>query len=84
MPFSLYEVKVGVYNNKGEGPFSPVTTVFSAEEGMETVWFVFSVNLVNALWLQINFFQRVMTEATVRFTVQVININQADLKYEAQ
>lgn len=32
-PFSLYEVKVGVYNNRGEGPFSPVTTVFSAEEG---------------------------------------------------
>ncbi|XP_032989135.1 contactin-3 isoform X4 [Rhinolophus ferrumequinum] len=32
VPFSLYEVKVGVYNNKGEGPFSPVTTVFSAEE----------------------------------------------------
>lgn len=33
MPFSPYEVKVGVYNNRGEGPFSPVTTVFSAEEG---------------------------------------------------
>ncbi|EDL91459.1 rCG56294, isoform CRA_b [Rattus norvegicus] len=32
VPFSPYEVKVGVYNNKGEGPFSPVTTVFSAEE----------------------------------------------------
>uniref|UniRef100_A0A4X1V952 Contactin 3 n=1 Tax=Sus scrofa TaxID=9823 RepID=A0A4X1V952_PIG len=32
LPFSLYEVKVGVYNNKGEGPFSPVTAVFSAEE----------------------------------------------------
>ncbi|ELK15188.1 Contactin-3 [Pteropus alecto] len=32
VPFSLYEVKVGVYNNRGEGPFSPVTTVFSAEE----------------------------------------------------
>lgn len=32
-PFSPYEVKVGVYNNQGEGPFSPVTTVFSAEEG---------------------------------------------------
>uniref|UniRef100_A0A8D1U2D9 Contactin 3 n=1 Tax=Sus scrofa TaxID=9823 RepID=A0A8D1U2D9_PIG len=30
LPFSLYEVKVGVYNNKGEGPFSPVTAVFSA------------------------------------------------------
>ncbi|XP_020863232.1 contactin-3 [Phascolarctos cinereus] len=32
LSFSPYEVKVGVYNNKGEGPFSPVTTVFSAEE----------------------------------------------------
>ncbi|XP_036287989.1 contactin-3 isoform X1 [Pipistrellus kuhlii] len=32
VPFAPYEVKVGVYNNKGEGPFSPVATVFSAEE----------------------------------------------------
>ncbi|XP_054832379.1 contactin-3 [Eublepharis macularius] len=32
LPFSPYEVKVGVYNNKGEGPFSPVVRVFSAEE----------------------------------------------------
>ncbi|XP_069499634.1 contactin-3-like [Ambystoma mexicanum] len=32
LPFSPYEVKVGVYNNKGEGPFSPVATVYSAEE----------------------------------------------------
>ena len=32
-PFSAYQVKVGVYNNKGEGPFSPVTTIHSAEEG---------------------------------------------------
>ncbi|KAM9227135.1 contactin-4 [Leptosomus discolor] len=31
-PFSPYEVRVGVYNNKGEGPFSPVTVVYSAEE----------------------------------------------------
>ncbi|XP_034446768.1 contactin-4 isoform X1 [Hippoglossus hippoglossus] len=31
-PFSAYQVKVGVYNNKGEGPFSPVTTIHSAEE----------------------------------------------------
>ncbi|GAA6233343.1 contactin-4-like isoform X1 [Lates japonicus] len=31
-PFSPYQVKVGVYNNKGEGPFSPVTTIHSAEE----------------------------------------------------
>uniref|UniRef100_A0A8C5UA93 Contactin-3 n=1 Tax=Malurus cyaneus samueli TaxID=2593467 RepID=A0A8C5UA93_9PASS len=32
LPFSPYEVKVGVYNNKGEGPFSAISTVFSAEE----------------------------------------------------
>lgn len=35
-PFSPYQVKVGVYNNKGEGPFSPVTTIYSAEEGMHS------------------------------------------------
>ncbi|XP_058844671.1 contactin-4-like isoform X1 [Acipenser ruthenus] len=31
-PFSPYEVKVGVYNNKGEGPFGPLVTIYSAEE----------------------------------------------------
>lgn len=32
-PLSLFEVRVGVYNIIGEGPFSQVTTVYSAEEG---------------------------------------------------
>lgn len=32
-PFSPFQVKVGVYNNKGEGPFGPTVTVYSAEEG---------------------------------------------------
>uniref|UniRef100_G1PJD7 Contactin 3 n=1 Tax=Myotis lucifugus TaxID=59463 RepID=G1PJD7_MYOLU len=36
VPFAPYQVKVGVYNNKGEGPFSPVATVFSAEEAEPT------------------------------------------------
>ncbi|KAL2091478.1 hypothetical protein ACEWY4_013741 [Coilia grayii] len=31
-PFSPFQVKVGVYNNKGEGPFGPTVTVYSAEE----------------------------------------------------
>ncbi|KAI1890979.1 hypothetical protein AGOR_G00159150 [Albula goreensis] len=31
-PFSPYEVKVGVYNNKGEGPFGSIKTIYSAEE----------------------------------------------------
>lgn len=32
-PFSPFEVKVGAFNNRGEGPFSSIVTVFSAEEG---------------------------------------------------
>lgn len=35
-PFSPFHVKVGVYNNEGEGPFGPVTTIYSAEEGMSS------------------------------------------------
>lgn len=31
--FSPFDVKVGAYNNRGEGPFSSIATVFSAEEG---------------------------------------------------
>lgn len=33
-PFSPFQVKVGVYNNLGEGPFGPVITIYSAEEGV--------------------------------------------------
>lgn len=32
-PLTLFEVKVGVYNSRGEGPFSRAVRVFSAEEG---------------------------------------------------
>ncbi|NP_001073520.1 contactin-4 precursor [Danio rerio] len=32
LPFSPFQVKVGAYNNKGEGPFGPVITIYSAEE----------------------------------------------------
>ncbi|XP_066519522.1 contactin-3 [Hoplias malabaricus] len=31
-PFSPFEVKVGAFNKRGEGPFSSIATVFSAEE----------------------------------------------------
>uniref|UniRef100_A0AAQ6IU52 Contactin 3b n=1 Tax=Anabas testudineus TaxID=64144 RepID=A0AAQ6IU52_ANATE len=33
-PFAPFDVKVGAYNNRGEGPFSSIATVYSAEEGM--------------------------------------------------
>uniref|UniRef100_A0A7N8Y7F1 Contactin 3b n=1 Tax=Mastacembelus armatus TaxID=205130 RepID=A0A7N8Y7F1_9TELE len=31
-PFSPFDVKVGAYNNRGEGPFSSIASVYSAEE----------------------------------------------------
>ncbi|XP_016314009.1 contactin-3-like [Sinocyclocheilus anshuiensis] len=31
-PFSPFNIKVGAFNNRGEGPFSSIATVFSAEE----------------------------------------------------
>uniref|UniRef100_A0AAQ6II06 Contactin 3b n=1 Tax=Anabas testudineus TaxID=64144 RepID=A0AAQ6II06_ANATE len=31
-PFAPFDVKVGAYNNRGEGPFSSIATVYSAEE----------------------------------------------------
>uniref|UniRef100_A0A8C8E0K5 Contactin 3b n=1 Tax=Oryzias sinensis TaxID=183150 RepID=A0A8C8E0K5_9TELE len=31
-PFSPFDIKVGAYNNRGEGPFSTITTVYSAED----------------------------------------------------
>lgn len=32
-PFSPFHVKVGTYNSKGQGPFSAVVTIYSAEIG---------------------------------------------------
>uniref|UniRef100_A0A8C6Q6V0 Contactin 3 n=1 Tax=Nothobranchius furzeri TaxID=105023 RepID=A0A8C6Q6V0_NOTFU len=39
-PFSPFHVKVGTYNSKGQGPFSPVVTIYSAETGEDArrVW----------------------------------------------
>uniref|UniRef100_A0AAR2K3A3 Contactin 4 n=1 Tax=Pygocentrus nattereri TaxID=42514 RepID=A0AAR2K3A3_PYGNA len=34
-PLSRFEVKVGVYNSMGEGPFNPEVIVYSAEEGRD-------------------------------------------------
>lgn len=38
-PFSPFHVKVGTYNSKGQGPFSPVVTIYSAEIGKERTFF---------------------------------------------
>lgn len=45
-PFSPFHVKVGTYNSKGQGPFSSVVTIYSAEIGKcftkEVVFFFYS------------------------------------------
>ncbi|KAM9592446.1 contactin-3 [Trichechus inunguis] len=54
MPFSRYEVKVGVYNNKGEGPFSPVTAIFSAEEEPTIAPFQVSANSLSSSEIEVS------------------------------
>lgn len=34
-PYSPFEVKIKAYNRRGEGPFSQIVVVHSAEEGKE-------------------------------------------------
>lgn len=36
-PYSPFEVKIKAYNRRGEGPFSQIAVVHSAEEG-ESLW----------------------------------------------
>ncbi|KAA0712791.1 Contactin-3 Brain-derived immunoglobulin superfamily protein 1 [Triplophysa tibetana] len=43
-PFSPFNVKVGAFNNRGEGPFSSITTVFSAEEGTDGFIYIITHN----------------------------------------
>uniref|UniRef100_A0A8B9H6I1 Contactin 4 n=1 Tax=Astyanax mexicanus TaxID=7994 RepID=A0A8B9H6I1_ASTMX len=49
-PLSRFEVKVGVYNSMGEGPFSPEVIVYSAEEGEER--FMLGLSAVLCVGLQ--------------------------------
>lgn len=37
-PYTPFEVKIKAYNRKGEGPFSQIAVVHSAEEGEELHW----------------------------------------------
>lgn len=45
-PLSQFEVKVGVYNSMGEGPFSLAVTVLSAEEGVCVVTLTTDITLI--------------------------------------
>ncbi|XP_068610184.1 contactin-4-like [Brachionichthys hirsutus] len=52
-PSSPYQVKIRVYNNRGEGPFSPVTTIYSAEEEPSRAPGRLSVRSVSASELEV-------------------------------
>lgn len=44
-PLTPFEVKVGVYNNKGDGPFSQIVVICSAEGGQCLYPFILYVNI---------------------------------------
>lgn len=39
-PYSPFEVKIKAYNRRGEGPFSQIAVVYSAEEGESLCWLI--------------------------------------------
>jgi receptor-type tyrosine-protein phosphatase gamma len=45
-PLTPFEVKVGVYNNKGDGPFSQIVVICSAEGGQCLYPSLLYVNIV--------------------------------------
>ncbi|XP_016399680.1 contactin-5-like [Sinocyclocheilus rhinocerous] len=58
-PLTPFEVRVGVYNNKGDGPFSEVVTVFSAEgeprePPSEVQAFAISSSEIKVMWKPLN------------------------------
>lgn len=42
-PLTPFEVKVGVYNNKGDGPFSQIVVICSAEGGQFLYPYFYSI-----------------------------------------
>lgn len=82
-PLTPFEVKVGVYNNKGDGPFSDVVIIHSAEGGellFVVAWFL--KELAEYCW------QFVIVTILTRFTepreapsdVKVYSISSSEIK----
>uniref|UniRef100_A0A8C2DEA7 Contactin-5 n=1 Tax=Cyprinus carpio TaxID=7962 RepID=A0A8C2DEA7_CYPCA len=75
-PLTPFEVRVGVYNNKGDGPFSEVVTVFSAEgeprePPSEVQAFAISSSEIKVIWKlscweQVSFWKDMEQEETAK------------------
>lgn len=53
-PLTPFEVKVGVYNNKGDGPFSQIVVICSAEGGQFLYPYYFCSKYINILFCYMN------------------------------
>uniref|UniRef100_A0A8C7XZ45 Contactin 3a, tandem duplicate 2 n=1 Tax=Oryzias sinensis TaxID=183150 RepID=A0A8C7XZ45_9TELE len=56
-PFSPFHVKVGTYNSKGQGPFSPVVTIYSAETGKGMDLSVLASQISHSLLLHVVYWE---------------------------
>uniref|UniRef100_A0A8C5DCN7 Contactin-3-like n=1 Tax=Gouania willdenowi TaxID=441366 RepID=A0A8C5DCN7_GOUWI len=70
-PFSPFHVKVGTYNSKGQGPFSPVVTIYSAEtepSGMPAgVWArSVSASEIEVNWNHCSFYKSTLFQSKLR------------------
>lgn len=66
-PLTPFEVKVGVYNNKGDGPFSPIVVICSAEGGQ------FNMKLTCILWTILSYFYVMCSVILCFFNLQFQN-----------
>uniref|UniRef100_A0A4W6C5Q8 Contactin 3a, tandem duplicate 2 n=1 Tax=Lates calcarifer TaxID=8187 RepID=A0A4W6C5Q8_LATCA len=81
-PFSPFHVKVGTYNSKGQGPFSPVVTIYSAEiepSGMPAgVWArSVSASEIEVNWQALSFTPERVLGYEVHFTLLNGNRNHS-------
>uniref|UniRef100_A0A8B9J6D6 Contactin 4 n=1 Tax=Astyanax mexicanus TaxID=7994 RepID=A0A8B9J6D6_ASTMX len=67
-PLSRFEVKVGVYNSMGEGPFSPEVIVYSAEEGEERFSDVLGLSAVLCGSLEVDGGRQQVSSSSARIT----------------
>ena len=55
-PLTPFEVKVGVYNNKGDGPFSPIVVICSAEGGQFNMVNLYTTNYIKLFSYNVSYY----------------------------
>lgn len=65
-PYSPFEVKIKAYNRRGEGPFSQIAVVHSAEEG-ESLWK--TLTITNSFWGGVHLFGSAAQMISIKYYV---------------